>query len=139
MNVGRMQEEMRRAKIELRTARNAQTEAKRALTAFNKAQLSTDKLAAKAHVKIYRLHERLTAIVGVEDEFEQLPLWLKTQLRIAYNEINAIYCICSDYVRGTRVDVEFDNKILDAAVTNAKRSIKDLRKFVTAANRRHAC
>ena len=127
MNVGRMQEEMRRAKIELRTARNAQTDAKRALTAFNKARLATDKLAAKAHVKIYRVHEQLTAIVGTE-EFEQLPLLLKTQLRIAYNEINAINSICSDYLHGTRVDVEFDNKFLDAAVTNALRSIKDLKK-----------
>ena len=123
---------MHRAKIELCIARNAQTEAKRALTAFQKAQVATDKLAAKAHMKIYRLHERLTAIVGVEDEFEQLPLLLKTQLRIAYNEINAINSICSDYLNGTRVDVEFDNKILDAAVTNAQRSLKVLNKFLFA-------
>ena len=123
-----LQEDMHRAKIELSAARKARTEAKRVLTAFKKAQVATDKLAAKAHVKIYRLHERLTAIVGVEDEFEQLPLWLKTQLRIAYNEINVINCICDDYRKGIRVDVEFDNKILDAAVTNAQRSIKDLKK-----------
>ena len=132
MYVGRLQEDMHRAKIELCTARNAQTEAKRALTAFQKAQVATDKLAAKAHVKIYRLHERLTAIVGVEDEFEQLPLWLKTQLRIAYNEINAINSIASDFLNGSRVDVEFDNKILDAAVTNAQRSLKVLNKFLFA-------
>jgi len=132
MNVGRMQEEMRRAKIELRTARNAQTEAKRALTAFKKAQVATDKLAAKAHVKIYRVHEQLTTIFGIQDEFEQLPLLLKTELRIAYNEINVINCICDDYRKGIRVDVEFDNKILDAAVTNAKRSLKVLNKFLFA-------
>ena len=132
MYVGRLQEDMHRAKIELGTAREAQTEAKRALMAFKKAQVATDKLAAKAHVKIYRLHERLTAIVGVEDEFEQLPLLLKTELRIAYNEINVINCICDDYRKGIRVDVEFDNKILDAAVTNAKRSLKVLNKFLFA-------
>ena len=117
MYVSRLQEDMHRAKIELCIARNAQTEAKRALTAFNKAQLATDKLAAKAHVKIHLMHEQLTKIVGTEDEFEQLPLWLKTPLRIAYNEINAINSIASDFLNGTRVDVEFDNKILDAAVT----------------------
>ena len=132
MYVGRLQEDIHRAKIELCTARSAQTEAKRALTAFQKAQVATDKLAAKAHVKIYRLHERLTAIVGVENEFEQLPLLLKTELRIAYNEINVINCICDDYRKGIRVDVEFDNKILDAAVTNAKRSLKVLNKFLFA-------
>ena len=128
-----LQEDMKRAKIERSAARKAQAEAKRVLTAFKKTQVATDKLAAKAHVKIYRLHERLTAIVGVEDEFEQLPLLLKTQLRIAYNEINAIKSICSDYKNGTRVDVEFDNKILDAAVTNAQRSLKVLKKFLNAA------
>ena len=74
----------------------------------------------------------MTARVGVEDEFEQLPLLLKTQLRIAYNEINAINSICSDYLNGTRVHVEFDNKILDAAVTNAQRSLKVLNKFLIA-------
>ena len=132
MYVSRLQEDMHRAKIELCIARNAQTEAKRALTAFQKAQVATDKLAAKAHMKIYRLHERLTAIVGVEDEFDQLPLLLKTELRIAYNEINVINCICDDYRKGIRVDVEFDNKILDAAVTNAKRSLKVLNKFLFA-------
>ena len=119
---------MHRAKIELSAARKARTEAKRVLTAFKKAQVATDKLAAKAHVKTYRVHEQLTTIVGIQDEFEQLPLLLKTQLRIAYNEIKAINSIASDFLNGTRVDVEFDNKFLGAAVTNAQRSIKDLKK-----------
>ena len=122
-----LQEDMNRAKIELRAARKAQAEAKRAMMAYTKAQVAGNNLAAKAQMKIYPLREQLTAIVGTE-EFEQLPLLLKTQLRIAYNEIKAINSIASDCLYGTRVDAEFDNKFLNAAVTNAQETMKDLKK-----------
>ena len=55
-----LQEDMNHAKIELSAARKAQAEAKRVLTAYNKAQVAGHKLAAKAQKKIYRVHEQLT-------------------------------------------------------------------------------
>ena len=57
-------------------------------------------------------------------EFKQLPLLLKTQLKAALNDLQAINTIASDCLSGIRRDVEFDAEYVKTATTKAQQLLQ---------------
>ena len=58
------------------------------------------------------------------DEFKQLPLLMKTQLRAALTELQALKTIASDCLSGIRRDVEFDAEYVKTATTKAQQLLQ---------------
>ena len=59
-------------------------------------------------------------------EFKQLPLLMKTQLKAALNDLQAINTIASECKSGIRRDVEFDFEYVKASTTKAEQLLKAL-------------
>ena len=59
-------------------------------------------------------------------EFKQLPLLLKTQLKAALNDLQAINTIASECKSGIRRSVEFDFEYVKASTTKAEQLLKAL-------------
>ena len=59
-------------------------------------------------------------------EFKQLPLLMRTQLKAALNDLQAINTIASDCMSGIRRDVEFDAAYVKTATTKAQQMLHTL-------------
>ena len=59
-------------------------------------------------------------------EFKQLPLLMRTQLKAALNDLQAINTIASECKSGIRRDLEFDFAYVKAATTKAEQMLKTL-------------
>ena len=62
-------------------------------------------------------------------EFKQLPLLMRTQLKAALNDLQAINTIASDCMSGIRRDVEFDAAYVKTATTKAQQMLQTLAKL----------
>ena len=121
-----LQEAGKNARKEEREAQRAAHQKMKADTkAHDRAKEVSSKTMGKIAPVLTSLLPKVVNPMNEEtDEFKQLPMLMRTQLRAALTDLKALNTIASDCLSGVRRDVEFDAEYVKKAVANAEQLIQ---------------